>query len=147
MLGRMKGPFSGITLNDFLHWTFAMDLTPPQPPQPGLTGAPAPLGYASQPAESYALYSPQAVGLATFLGAPVAGTAIMALNYRRLGRPASAIKAMACGIFGTAALIGLAFALPAHAPGFLIALVPIVIMIQLAKSLQGEVFDRHKLAG
>jgi len=41
----------------------------------------------SQPPGQYALYSPQAIGLATFLGAPIAGTVLMGLNYRQLGQP------------------------------------------------------------
>ncbi len=106
-----------------------------------------PLPYASQPAEQHALYTPRAVGLATFLGGPLAGTVVMAMNYRRVGRPASAVKAILGGLAGTAALGALAFVLPEHSPGFLLGLIPLFVMVKLASTLQGETVNRHKYAG
>jgi hypothetical protein len=38
----------------------------------------------------YKLFDPTSVGLAAFLGSPIAGTALMGINYRRLGKPGAA---------------------------------------------------------
>jgi serine/threonine protein kinase len=46
---------------------------------------------------AFALYDSNAVALATFLGTPLAGGALMAMNYRRMGR-SGAVKAMVAGI-------------------------------------------------
>lgn len=126
-----------------------MDAIPSQLPQPQTTlGTPAmPLEYSTAPAVQCPLYSPGAVGLATFIGSPIAGTAVMAINYRRLGRSGSATKAVVWGLVATAALLALSFALSSHATGLPLAIVPVVIMLQLARSLQGPTFDRHKAAG
>lgn len=123
-------------------------ISPPHALPPSGASAPAlPLGYATAPAAQYALYSPGATGLATFLGGPIAGTAIMAMNYRRLGRSASATKTILWGVLGTAGLIALSFAIGNRAPGLSLAIVPVVVVLQLARSLQGETFSRHKVAG
>ena len=126
-----------------------MDAIPAQRPlpQPAVIAPTMPLEYAAAPAAQHSLYSPGAVGLATFVGAPVAGAAIMAMNYRRLGRPAAAAKAVLWGVLGTAALIALGFALSNQAPGLPLAFVPVVIMLQLARSLQGEAFSQLKTDG
>lgn len=126
-----------------------MEAISAQPPlsQPAVNAATLPLAYATAPAAQYPLYSPGAVGLATFVGAPVAGAAIMAMNYRRLGRPAAANKVILWGVAGTAALIALGFALGNHAPGIPLAFVPVAVMLQLARSLQGGAFSQHKAAG
>jgi len=52
---------------------------------------------------AYKLYDSGAVALASFLGGPVPGTILMALNYRRLGRPNHAVLA---GLAGVSALLG-----------------------------------------
>ena len=95
-----------------------MDPIPPELPSalPANAATMAPVLAAPEPAGPYALYSPHAVALATLLSAPFAGAWVMALNYRRLGRPAAAWKAILLGILGTGALIGLGFALPRGAP-------------------------------
>src|ERR671912_2219731 len=51
------------------------------------------------------LYSPMAIMIATLLGSPVAGTAVMAINYRRLGQKRHSVLAIVAGIAGTAGLI------------------------------------------
>ena len=118
----------------------------PKPPS-DTSIAPAALDYAAQPTTQQALYSPQAVGLATFLGSPIAGGIIMAMNYRRLGRLASGRIAIVGGLIATAALVGLGFALPEHSPAFLTAILPFLVMFQVAKQLQGEAVERHRRSG
>lgn len=120
-----------------------MAATPPQIP-PIQAAATIPV---VPPAPAYALYPPNAVALATFLGAPIGGAVILAKNYRRLGRPSAARQALLWGLLATAALIALGFAIAGRSPAILVALLPVVIMAQLAKVLQGEAFERHKQAG
>src|SRR5580698_2710833 len=45
------------------------------------------------PAPAYALYDARSVALATFLGSPVAGGALMAMNYKRLGQTGKGVLA------------------------------------------------------
>src|ERR1035441_4403952 len=66
--------------------------------EPALTGAPA-----------YSLFDSRAVGLATFLGSPLAGCAIMAVNYNRLGNSAAAVRAVVAGFVSTGLLLYLSF--------------------------------------
>lgn len=63
-----------------------------------------------------ALHSPESIGMATFLGSPLAGAALLAINERRVGRPRDAWKALAVGVGVTAALLALSAALPASMP-------------------------------
>ncbi len=50
---------------------------------------------------AYTLFDSTAVGLATFFGTPVAGTILMAINYRRLGKAGQAAAAVVIGIVVT----------------------------------------------
>ena len=123
---------------------------PPSPPPP----PPVLLGYASpfsaaestEPKPPYKLYSTKAVGLATFLGAPLAGAAVMAINYRRLGRKRAAWRALTLGVLGTGAITAIALAVPdswprsaAYAP----SLVGFLAMLTIADSLQGPDLKEH----
>lgn len=60
-------------------------------------GGAAPLS----PAPAYTLFDSAAVTLATLLGSPVAGTILMGVNYRRLGKTALAVAAVAIGVAAT----------------------------------------------
>jgi hypothetical protein len=125
--------------------TASPERVPPVQSAATLSGLPAATGL--PPAPGYALYPPNAATLATFLGGPIAGTVVLAKNYYRLGRPSAGRQALLWGVLATAALIGLGFALAGRSPGMLLALVPVVVVAQLAKTLQGEAFERHKQAG
>jgi hypothetical protein len=50
------------------------------------------------PPPGYTLFDVNAVTLATFFGSPVAGTSLMALNYRRLGQARRAMIALLVGM-------------------------------------------------
>jgi hypothetical protein len=54
---------------------------------------------------AYTLFDANAVALATFFGSPVAGTSLMALNYRRLGQARKAVIALILGILATGLLV------------------------------------------
>jgi len=62
--------------------------------------------------EAVKLYTPRQVGLAAFLGAPLGGAVLIAVNYARLGNRKGARIAIVLGFAATAALIGLALWLP-----------------------------------
>src|SRR4051794_27018203 len=59
-----------------------------------------------------ALYTPNQVALATFLGSPFGGAVIMAINEHRVGKTASAVKTLLAGLVGTAVLFAVASVIP-----------------------------------
>jgi hypothetical protein len=61
---------------------------------------------------TYALFDSNAVAAATFLGTPVAGASLMALNYRRLGFGIKAMNTLLVGIAVSALVVLLAWNLP-----------------------------------
>jgi hypothetical protein len=63
-------------------------------------------------AGSVVLYNSASVAVATFLGAPAAGSLLMAINYRRMGKTGSAITAFGIGVVVTALAVGLGYAVP-----------------------------------
>jgi len=113
----------------------ASPLTPPLVP-----------GYASD-APRYKLHLPGGATLATFLGSPVAGTLILALNYQKLGRSGAAVLSVIVGVLATILILALALMLPAKTPNALFIIPQIAVMAALAKSLQGPAVERHKQLG
>src|SRR5690348_5537617 len=81
--------------------------------QPGGIAPDTPAGFAAAPTTvqvpSLRLYDSTSVLIAAIFGSPLAGTALMALNYRRLGKPSSAKWALLIGILVTAAAIFVGF--------------------------------------
>lgn len=95
---------------------------------------------------AYTLYDSRAVALATFLGTPVAGGILMALNYRRLGRPGTAVMTMAAAIAGTALLILVGWNIP-QGLNSIVAIGVMFAMKAIAKSLQGPAVTQHLEGG
>ena len=62
----------------------------------------------SGPTPPFKLFDSNSVGLATLIGGPVAGSLLMAINYRRLGFMGKAIAALVIGaiVTGLAIMIG-----------------------------------------
>lgn len=92
------------------------------------------------------MYSAGQVTLATFLGGPLGGGWLMALNYKRLGEPAKMRRAIGFSVLAMAAVIAMGFVLGNQA-AWALALVPILVMRELAKALQGAAYSRHVAAG
>lgn len=90
-------------------------------------------------------YSPDHIAWATFLGAPLAGCVLMALNYRRFGNPTAAKVAWVAGITGTALLLAIAFVIPVGVPKSVLPAVCTFGMYRCAKALQGNDYA-HRLA-
>src|ERR1700744_3445833 len=97
-------------------------------------------------APEYRLFTAQSVAIATLFGTPAAGTALMAANYMRLGKPGRAAGVMASGLAVTTAAIGVGYA-SARIADSLMALVLIVLMRLTAEGLQGESMERHLRQG
>lgn len=92
-----------------------------------------------------ALYAPGHVALATFLGAPIAGCVLLALNYRRLGDSKAANLALFAGFMGTGVLLAIAFVLPDRFSNSVLPAASTFGMYQCAKTLQGKAHE-HWLA-
>ncbi len=89
-----------------------------------------------------ALFTPNAVLGAAILGGPLGGAFLIALNYRRMSRPRSAVWAVVWGII----VLGIAMALGRFVPeswafgaSFLLAFA----MKTVAQSLQGRLVSAH----
>jgi hypothetical protein len=110
------------------------------PPQPS---NPFPEAPAVTPA--YKLYDSGSVGLATFLGSPIAGGVLMAINSRRIYRH-GAFKWVLAGIGITVVAGGIGYFLPSYtATGIAIAL--LFLMRAIAKSAQGQNVEEHVRQG
>ena len=82
------------------------------------------------------LYSPNHISLAAFLGSPLAGALLMALNYRRVGLRPAATRAALLGLAATAVLMPLAMVLPDWIPGPVLPIAYVLSMRQLAMMIQ-----------
>jgi len=91
---------------------------------------------------NYPLFDSNAVGIATFFGSPVAGGALMAWNYQRLGETGKAALTivLAAVVTGLVVLVGWNLN-----RGFttVIGLVLFIAMQRLAKALQGPAVSLH----
>jgi hypothetical protein len=94
-------------------------------------------------AQSYRLYSPVHVAWATFLGSPIAGCILMAINYWRLGEPKSGRLAIVYGVVASSCLCALGFFLPERFPNSILPIAFTWGMYGIAKSLQGDSMNRH----
>jgi len=88
------------------------------------------------------LYDSNSIILATFLGSPLAGGWLMALNYRRLGQRGTFRTCIIFSVLGTIALFAVAALLPNKIPGAPIAIASIFAMGAIAK-LQSSELDEH----
>lgn len=95
---------------------------------------------------AYSLFDYRAVGLATFLGTPLAGSILMALNYRRLGEKAAAGTMVAGGIVLTGLSILLGYALPSGASAT-VGIAVLMGVVYGAKALQGAQVEEHTRRG
>jgi len=98
------------------------------------------------PAPSYSLFDYQGVGLATFFGTPLAGSILMALNYRRLGNARAAAKMIGGGIVITALSMILGHAVPSSM-AMPLAVGVMLAMVNGAKALQGPLVEEHARLG
>ncbi len=91
------------------------------------------------------LHSPSAVTLATLIGMPVAGTFLLAQNYRTLGNPRAARHCMIWGISTT--LILLLVGSLMNIPSMILPISYTIGMHNAASAPQGRAFRAHLDAG
>jgi hypothetical protein len=111
---------------------------PFQPPQAGLqlvTTSPLPL------------YRLSAVGLATFLGTPLAGAWLLAHNLQLLGRADRVAMVWATSVALLLVTLVLAFVLPEEVPAMPFAIAQLAAMMVLAKNLMEADIKQHTEAG
>src|SRR4051812_19404179 len=91
------------------------------------------------------MYSAGQIAAATFFGSTLGGGWLLARNYKRLGEPGKARTALLLSIAVTAVLIAIAALVPG--PTSFIGIGAIAGMAALARSVQGERFNRHLALG
>lgn len=97
------------------------------------------------PAPAYTLASAGQVGLATFLGGPMAGWLLIARNYAKLGRRGAWFGTLVAGVLATAATVAVLMLLPEQTGGakLLPAVVSLAITYGCAQFLQGATLQEH----
>ncbi len=118
----------------------------PNPPVPPM--APLPGGERMPPltTPTYTLFDSKSVGLATLLGSPVAGTLLMAVNYRRLGKGSYGAAAVAIGVVVTVLAAVFGNLIPA-AFSTAVAIGLLLVTISVSQTLQGPVVAQHVSQG
>src|ERR1035438_8819477 len=109
----------------------------PSFPPPGPAGEVSP-----PPVPAYTLFNSDSVGLATFLGTPIAGSILMAVNYRRLGKGSKAAAALVIALLVTALALWLGSLMPQGTSAG-IAFGLFFAARSSAKSLQGAAVAQH----
>lgn len=94
-----------------------------------------------------ALYTSRHVALATFLGTPLGGCVLMALNEQRLGRARAAITTVLAGLVATGFLLTIGFVVPDNVPTFPISIGSLFVMAAVARARQGAAVAQHVAAG
>jgi hypothetical protein len=92
------------------------------------------------------LFSPRAVAIATLVGTPAAGSALMVVNYRRMGRVGRGVAVGLAGLAVTATAIWIGM-VSARVADWLMALALVVGMRLTAEGLQGKAVERHLREG
>ncbi len=90
---------------------------------------------------AYRLYNVWAVALATFLGSPLAGTVLIASNYRKLGQGNNGVLALVVGAAASAGLILMGLR-TTYSPT-VASIVLLVCTGLAARELQGNAIDTH----
>lgn len=118
-----------------------MDASPYQAPEAELQPA------QSAPAADTPLYRISGIGLATLLAGFAAGGLLLALNGKRLGRPNAMLHYFGGALLATGAVIAAGLLLPENIPSAVFVVPQILIMVHLARSLQGPALAQHDTAG
>jgi O-antigen/teichoic acid export membrane protein len=102
---------------------------------------------APEPQPSARLFTPAQIGLATFLGAPLAAGWLMARNYRALEEKKKEKRCLIYATLGTTAVMALAFVLPDNFPNTALPIGYTIGIVQIAKQVQGPMIDAHLARG
>ncbi len=93
------------------------------------------------------LYSIAGVGLATFIGTPLAGAWLLAHNLQLLGKADRVAMVWGVSIALLLITLVLAFVLPEEVPALPFAIAQLMAMIMLAKNLMEAELKQHTEAG
>lgn len=93
------------------------------------------------------LYSIAGVGLATFIGTPLAGAWLLAHNLQLLGKADRVAMVWGVSIALLVVTLVLAFVLPEEVPALPFAIAQLMAMIMLAKNLMEAELKQHTEAG
>lgn len=103
--------------------------------------------------ENLELYSQRAIGLATFLGGPLAGAYLIRENYLQLNEPKKGKLSLWAGIISSIILFAIIFSLPDNiinsnsVPSRFFPMIYTIIMVLLVEQLQGPILKNHKVLG
>ena len=101
---------------------------------------------AEPPAPPRPLYNVGHIVLATFLGSPLAGAILMALNYRRLNPPLMVVTLL-LGALATVVVMAIAFVVPDNFPNMVIPGAYTGGMAAVASATQGQAIKQAAAAG
>jgi hypothetical protein len=97
------------------------------------------------------LYSQKAIGIATFLGGPLAAGYLVRENYLELNKPDEAKNALIYGLLATVVVFGFIFMLPDNIadkiPNQIIPIIYTAIIYALVENTQGKILKLHKELG
>ncbi len=91
------------------------------------------------------LHSPSAITLSTTIGMPIAGTILLAQNFRAIGNPRAARQCLVWGVTTTLILMGVAFFL--DIPSLILPITYSIAMHNLGNKLQGRRYRSHIESG
>jgi hypothetical protein len=117
------------------------------PFQPSLDPIPPPIPVAPPPPPTYPLHDSVSIGIATFLGSPIAGTILMAINYRRLGKASAGIGAVLLGVLGAGVALSSGLVDKTGRTSMGISFGLLIATIKLARQLQGAEIEVHRVRG
>ena len=93
--------------------------------------------------ETDRLYTPAQIAGGTFFGTLAAPIWMLAANYRQLGRPDAAWRTWAIGMAVMTAFLTTVTLLPLSVPGLVIGIVQVIVVLPIARTLQGAAIDNH----
>jgi hypothetical protein len=93
------------------------------------------------------VFSVGQITLATFLGAPIAGSLLLAWNYRVFQKAGAAFQSIVYGLVSTIILLVIAFLLPEKFPNSVLPIAYCLAMRQLVSYLQGDAIAGHLAVG
>lgn len=93
------------------------------------------------------LFTVGQITTATALGAPIAGSLLIARNYRELGKANEGRKALLWGVVSTVLILWLSMLLPEGFPNSALPIGYCFAMLQLTRRLQGTAISNHIATG
>lgn len=97
------------------------------------------------------LYSIRSIGVATFLGGPLAAGVLVRRNFLNMGKPLAAMRALVLGLLAVLAILALIFLLPEPVwekiPNALLPALYMTVVLVLVQKTQGPALQVYKEQG